>query len=277
MAFYRKKPVRKALKRKFTRWAKSAARPTIGWYGRGKAMGAKLGRARNINGNRDVLKVRMTRTIRYGDMLAGSDGSRSCNIFFCPSRNISTAFSGGNCNLFYHPDFGVMQELYQQYKVSCVVMKFSKPDQYIRDSTNSTVQFIKMPTQEWGTQILHSRLCNKPDTTTGAMQLQADITPRVQIYTPSTYAEAVDDGARRFKIVPNYKRSETRVYKPSSFYEKKWTNKLYDDLELAKGGIHIRIKKGSEPVPEVAHLDVYDQQIMFDVTATVYMNFKERV
>lgn len=278
MAYYpRKKPSTRA-KRNFKKWAtgQNRARANRGRPGPKTFRGGRL-RNTGINSNFDVLKVRMTRTITYGDMQSSTDGSRYCNLFFCPMHNVSTTFSGGSANLFYHPDFETMSALYQQYKVTCVVLKFSRPDIWIKDSTNANNQFIKMPTQEWGSQILHSRIVNKPDANTGSMQLQADLQPRVQIYAPASYAEAVDDGARRFKIVPNYKRTETRVYKPSTFYEKKWVNKLYDDPELAKGGMHLRIKKGNEPMGALTHFDQDPSQTIYDITATVYMAFKERI
>lgn len=232
---------------------------------------------RQVNNNKDALKVRMSRTIQARDMVTtSSDGSRYCNIYFCPSRNISTSFAGGFCNLFYHPDFESIQALYQQYRVTCIVMKFDRPDQYITD-TNGASNFLRVPNHEWGTQILHTRQVYKPDNVTGSIQTATDVQPRVVLYHPTTYKECVDDGARRFQVCPHWRRSVTRVYKPSTPFEKRYVNRLYDDTELSKGGIHIRIKDGNDGQPSVSGLNQSPTQVLFNITATVYMAFKERL
>ena len=264
------------MKRKYTKPSTATAKKRKTYKKPVRRYARKANMPRQINSNMDALKVRMSRTIQARDMVTtSSDGSRYCNIYFCPSRNITTAFSGGQCNLFYHPDFESIQTLYQQYKVTCVVIKLDRPDQYVID-TNSD-NYLREPNHEWGTQILHARTVYKPDTTLNAVQTATDLTPRVILYHPTTYKECVDDGARRFHICPHWRKSVTRTYKPSTQFEKRWVNRLYDDTELAKGGMHIRIKDGNAGQPSIPGLNQSPQQVLFNITATVYMAFKERL
>lgn len=232
------------------------------------------------SGNTDSIKVRMSRSILRSDMLSSPDDSLYCNIFFLPSKNVSTTFTSGQANLFYHADFQALGNLYELYKVSCIVMEFKRPDVWIKQPATGTGEdnWIKCPTQEWGTEILHTRQVFKPDALTGSMQTVSDLTPRQTIYYPTSYREAVDDGAQRFKTA-GYKRNQKRIYKPSTYLEKKWKHRTLSDSELALGGIHCRIKNGIFAIPNVPveNASVRNEQVMFDVTATVYMSYSQRI
>jgi hypothetical protein len=271
MAFYKpKRKIPARAKRNFRRVAKKVVayrkpRPAL----------------RRFQGDlNDSLKITMSRQIHRKDMNELSDKSMECNIVFNPVQDVSTTFSNGVANLLYHPSAAKLTEgIFRKYRCACVVLKISRPNvNFNYNNTNSNqTQNVTLPTIQWGTKILHSHIVNKPDSYTSAVQSNAVLTRQVVLIQPTSWNEAIDDGNRQF-INHQYKRSCTRVWKPVGEFERRFVSVADDDLQLARGGIHIHMEN-QQPLS----MDRSDKQwqydpdvVLFDIHATVYMKYTDR-
>ena len=236
---------------------------------------------------RDFLKITMSRQITKANMLVASDQSMSFTILNNPMTNI-TPNTDHASNLLYHPDFSKFNTLYRQYKVSCIVYKISRPNVNFcyNNTTPNQTHSVQLPTLPWGTKILHSTLSYAPDAVTNTTQSNTNLVPRVNTIAPNNWREAVDDGRKLFHN-HDYKRTCTRVWKPVGAFEKRWRyfnvgGENIDDQELARGGLHIRVQK-DHPLNLVDktgtgnNWNYMPQTVLFDVEATVYMHYKDRM
>ena len=238
--------------------------------------------AKGMGDTRDFLKITMHREITKSMMDISSDRSMHYTILFNPKNNIApnTDHAG---NLLYHPDFSCFQNLYKQYKVSCIVLKLTRANQNFMygNTTPNQVQSIQLPSVEWGTKVLHSTLSYQPDAVTNNVQGNAVLTPRVNLQAPTGWREAVDDGRQLFKN-HHYKRSCTRVWKPVGPFEKRWRRIDNDDNELARGGIHIRLEHdrlvdyGVDDTRNNVNWNYRENAVVFDIDATIYMHYRDR-
>lgn len=234
----------------------------------------------------DRLKITMHRDIYKRDMLILPDQSMIANILFNPTRNVSTTFSNGICNLFYHPSASKLTEgLFSKYRCACVVMKISRPNVNMcyNNATPNQAQQVKLATIPWGTKILHSVIKNTPDSYNSTIQASATLTPQMKITAPTSWLEAVDDGKRLF-INHHYKRTCTRVWKPVNDFERRYVALADDDRELARGGIHIHMESNhpiaydrTEPTNHTSNQWNYAEDCkLFDIECTIYMQYKDR-
>lgn len=276
---YRKKPSTRA-KRNFKKVASNMKK--VRYTGRlpySKPQYNKL-----QGGQRDFLKITMHRELFKSDFnTTTSDQSMYHDILFNPMRNVTAAPSNGMSNLFYHPDFARLTEsLYRAYKVTCIVIKFSRPNIALayNNTTPNQTQSTQLPTIQWGTKIMHSKLTYAPDATTNTVVSNVNLTPRINLTQPSSWREAVDDGAKQFHNC-GYKRYCTRVWKPTNDFERRWRYTDNDDRELCRGGIHIRFEK-DHPIDLTGVTGTgnnwnYDPETkLLDIQATVYMAYKDR-
>ena len=84
-----------------------------------------------------------------------------------------------------------------------------------------------------------------------------------------------------------YKRSCTRVWKPVGSFENRWRyfnndGNNIEDQELARGGLFIRVQKDhpiniTDKNGTSQNWNYMPQTVLFDVEATVYMHYKDRI
>lgn len=235
---------------------------------------------------RDFLKITMYRQITKANMLVASDQSMSFTILNNPMTNI-TPNTDHASNLLYHPDFSKFSTLYRQYKVSCIVYKLSRPNVNLcyNNTTPNQTQSVQLPTVPWGTKVVHSILSYQPNAVTNTTESNVTLVPRVNTIVPSSWRESVDDGRKLFKN-HEYKRTCTRVWKPVGAFENRWryfnSGSQIDDQELARGGLAIRVQKDhplnlTDKSGTSSNWNYMPQTVLFDVEATVYMHYKDRM
>ena len=252
-----------------------------------KARPAKVSRYLQGQGDtRDFLKITMHRQITKAQMLVASDQSMSFTILNNPMTNVTPSTDHAS-NLLYHPSFSNFSNLFRQYKVTCIVYRLSRPNVNLcyNNTSPNQAQSVQLPTVPWGTKVVHSTLSYAPDSVTNTTQSNVNLTPRVNTIVPNNWRECVDDGRKLFKN-HMYSRSCTRVWKPVGAFEKRWryfnNGENLDDQELARGGLFIRVQK-DHPVNLTdkngtsSNWNYMPQTVLFDVEATVYMHYKDRM
>lgn len=237
-----------------------------------------------------VKKVRVHRVLAYNMLKDVTDGGKRFEIYFAPWQNVEAnppatnpppaGHTFGRANLFYSEDFAKMfasQREYNMFRLKSVYMEIRKPKVLIdyRNGGAIVSEFHDQLNLPWGTEILHTKDEIVADTTTGVLQPTLnDIKWGRTIAAPSTWKEAVDDGSR-FKISTGV--VQKRCWKPSTPAEKKWrfTNPGVE-LEHSTGGITIMMRD-SQPIPNVEGPAYQPFQNIFEITATVYMEFKTKI
>ena len=244
-------------------------------------------------GNYIVKKVRLNKTLTFSNLKtigANPQDPKRFEIYFAPWANVETvapttnpAPAGstfGRANLFYHQDFNDMftgNREYNMFRLRGVYMEIRRPKVLIdyRNGGQVVQEFHDSVNHPWGTEILHTKDEIVADTTTGVLQpVINNVNWGRTIAAPSTWSEAIDDGSR-FKVTHgNYQK---RVWKPATPAERKWrfTNPGVE-LEHSTGGITLMLREGW-PIPYVEGPVYQPTQIMFDIVATVYMEFKTRI
>lgn len=242
---------------------------------------------RSLQGDtKDFLKITMHRELYKRDFRVNStDQSMFHDILFNPLVNVSANANGNSTsNLFYHPDLAKLTEtLYNKYKITCIVMKFSRPNTtiYYNNTSGNISASHQLPTQPWGTKICHSYLTYNPNATTNVVESNTTLTPRVNCLTPSKWRECVDDGRKQFKS-HTYKRQVTRVFRPATNFEKQWRSVSNDDQEICRGLIHIRFEK-DHPIDLYnltstggGNYNYKEEAKLLDIEATVYCQYTDR-
>ena len=239
---------------------------------------------------RDFLKITMSRQITKAMMLVASDQSMSYTILNNPMTNVTpnTDHAG---NLLYHPSFSQFSSLFRQYKCSCIVYKITRPNVNFcyNNTTPNQTHSVQLPTVPWGTKVVHSQLSYQPNGVTNTTEANVTLTPRVNSIVPSSWRECVDDGRKLFQN-HQYKRSITRVWKPVGAFEHRWRyfntgsgeSAQIDDQELARGGLFIRVQKDhplnlTDKTGTTGNWNYMPQTVLFDIEATVYMHYKDRI
>lgn len=282
MVFYpRRKPNTRA-KRNFKKVARKMVRKTKPRFVR---------RPRYTTNTDNILKLK---TKQYGsfkktDFFANtSDGSMFLDILFNVTKNLSVtptvSSSTSACNCFYHPDTAVPQQLYRQYRTTCIVMEFYRPSiaiNYGNEEVGPANQ-IRQQDVPLGTKIMHTKIVYQPDNTTNAIQPDAVLTPRLNLAHPTTWKEGVDDG----KTFVNHRNAKIvkRIFKPIGI-ERRWRNKgassssEVDDQEISMGGIHLRYKSRNALDilnSEELQWHAQDDATILNFTATIYTEYKDR-
>ena len=154
------------------------------------------------------------------------------------------------------------------------------------NTTANNAQPVQLPTVPWGTKVVHSTLSYAPDSVTNTTQSNVNLVPRVNTIVPNNWRESVDDGRKLFKN-HMYKRSITRVWKPVGSFENRWRffnndGNSIEDQELARGGLFIRVQKDhpinlTDKTGTSQNWNYMPQTVLFDVEATVYMHYKDRI
>lgn len=240
-------------------------------------------RYRAITGNNyHVVKVRMQRTLQKNHFRVDTDDSLFFNIFFAPWRNLAATPTTDNtdpqfsyANLFYHPDFKTVldSQQYDYMRLKGVYLEFRRPKAFMNfNPILANTDTIAETTNPWCTQMIHTALRYQADTTSTELQPNYQVTSREVIQYPNGWNEAIDDGKRT--RLHNYSKYAKRVWKPFHWAEKRWMQTRNCELDHSIGGIHIR-HKYSIPVANVSAQ--YERaQALFDITATVYMEFRGR-
>ena len=232
---------------------------------------------------RDFLKITMHRQITKGMMLVASDQSMSHTILNNPMNEVSIATNNAS-NLLYHTDFSRLNALYKQYKVSCIVYKISRPNVNFcyNNTTPNQTQSIQLPTTPWGTKVLHTTISHVPDAITNVCESSTPIAYRMNTIAPNSWRECCDDGAKLFKM-HGYKRHATRVWKPVGDFERRWryNDSALEDQELCRGALHLRVEKDhpvdlTDKTGTGNNWNYMSSTVIFDIYATVYMQYKNR-
>lgn len=265
MAIYKKRSAAKKIQRAFRRKR----------FARKKAIVRKPLYPENTN----YLKSRVNFSIKAGDLTLNPDGSAYFNIYQCPWQNVSTTTN----NLVYSRDFENMIgnsaasviPLYQRYKLNCIVYEIRRPQLATTPTGSIGNQTSFHPNQNmWGTQVLHSKVVYAPDAVTGVVQPTQLLSPKVELNFPSNWNESVDNLSKMFHV-HGYKSYEKRIWKPLTPYEKRWRDYSFGDRELACGGLHLR-SKSMFIGPDLTGV-IPNDQVIWDVTATIYMSFNKRL
>lgn len=242
--------------------------------------------ARYISGDNFVTKkVRVQKDITYNALKTfSSGGGKHFVIYFAPWANVSTSLvtsSGatgfGYANLLYSPELADMfsaPRAYNLFRMKAVYATVTRPKCYIDHISDSDTRFLQYPDNYWGMETLHTRQQIQADATTGVVQpsLTAVNYGRTIVH-PSSWDECIDDGSR-FKM--NRGHTIKKIWKPASKVERDWRFTTGVELEHSTGGIMIAMKD-SVPIPSVVGPAFDDNQVMFTVTAWVYMDFKVKI
>ena len=266
---YRKRPVRKPRMTKATA-GKKIVRAMKAYNNKKKL----YRRYKSLSGGQyQCVKVRMHRSLQKNHFKPDPAGGMYFNIYFAPWRNLQTtpATSGANlgfANIFYHNDFKQVfdNQQYNYFRLKGVYMEFRRPKCFIN---MNTIDDIEDATNPWCTQVLHTFEKQLANTTTG-LEPSYDVSTREEIRHPASWNEAVDDGKRT--RLHHYNKYAKRVWLPFNNAERKWRATSDAELDHSVGGIHIRLKNSS-PLPN-AVATYADNQVLYDITATVYMEFR---
>ena len=270
---YRPRNVRKLSKRiVITTPARQKATRTIQRAFRRRRPYRKRGLYKNVTGNTLTVKCRVPFHLNYSYFTVLADDSLEFNFLNAPWLNIQSTGTGPN--KFYNQDFQHAMQLYQSYKLSRIDYHMRRPDIAINNVDPDRAAETHKQIVSWGTEILHTRMVDKPDGTTGVLQATVDLSPRMVTESGgSTWRELVDNQDKRFHMhgTRNYVK---RTWLPATFQEKKLRDKQYSDQEHICGGLSVRFKHktlvpGLVAVPQ-------DGQIMLEGYADVYMNFSRR-
>lgn len=292
MRYQRLKPDRRSMGKRASLYNKNrkyaAAKRIAGAYRkyRGKARGVP--RALTNGGNYMVKKTRVMKQLTYNQLADMSTGDgKKFNIYFAPWQNVNvvppttagtTGF--GYANLFYSDDINkefTGNRNYNLFRLKGVYMEIRRPKMLLDYRVGGVVQseFHDALNIPWGTEILHTRDEIQADTITGVLQPTiSNVKWGRTIVHPSSWDEAVDDGTR-FKIC--HGGYSKRIWKPSTAAERKWrfTNPSVE-LEHSTGGMTLMLRDET-PIPNVQGPAYQSDQVMFEITATIYMEFKVKI
>lgn len=233
-------------------------------------------------GSYNVVKVRLHRSLQKQHFRVDGDDSMFFNIFFAPWRNLDTTPVTDNtdpqfgfANLFYHPDFKAVLDnrQYAYMRIKGVYMEIRRPKTFINmNSLLTNTDQVEDTTNPWCTQVLHTFRINKSNTTSTILEPNFDMAYKDEVRWPSSWNECVDNGKKT--RLHHYNKYAKRVWLPFNHTEKQWLSTANAELDHSIGGIHLR-HKYSIPVGTVAA--GYERaQNIFDITATVYMEFRGR-
>lgn len=234
-------------------------------------------------------KARVNRQIKFGDMRAfqtlntvgAPNDSRVAYIYFAPWRNVSTEFdTNAQSNLFYSD---TLQKYFSEptpygcFKLSGVYMQIRRTKQLLESRevspTTKDNSFYDRTSHLWGTEILHTQQVLNADATTGVVQPAiTTISQGRTVRQPTSWDEAVDDGAGRFKV--SMGAYQKRVWKPANMIERRWRQVENSELDHSTGGIMLILKNGGYAVPNYAEYTTLADQVIFELVATIYMSFK---
>jgi len=232
----------------------------------------KQGLYRNVSENTLTIKCRVPFHLNYNHFTVLADDSLEFNFLNAPWLNVSA--SGTGANRLYNEDFQHAMNLFQSYKLARVDYHFRRPDIMVNSADPDRSSDTHKQSVSWGTEVLHTRMVDKPDGTTGTLQATVDLQPRmVTASGGSTWREMVDNQDKRFHIhgTRNYVK---RTWLPATFQERKLRDKQYSDQEHICGGLSVRFKNKTV-VPGLTYVPL-NTQVMVEGYALVYMNFSRR-
>lgn len=233
-------------------------------------------------GSYNVVKVRMHRSLQKQHLKVDGDDSMYFNIFFAPWRNLNpdpttdtTAPNHGFANLFYHPDFKAVldNQQYAYMRLKGVYMEIRRPKAFMNFNTIVTnTDQVDDTTNPWCSQVLHTFRINKANTQSTVLEPSIDMDYKEEVRWPSSWNECVDNG-KKTKL-HHYNKYAKRIWLPFNQCEKRWLATANCELDHSIGGLHLRHKYS---IPVGTTSAVYERaQNIFDITATVYMEFRGR-
>lgn len=270
---YRPRNVRKLSKRiVITTPARQKATRTIQRAFRKRRPYRKKGLYKNVSSNTLTVKCRVPFHLNYNYFTALADDSLEFNFLNAPWLNVQS--TGTGANRFFNQDFQSAMQLYQSYRLARIDYHMRRPDILYNQSGSDRAGETHKQNVAWGTEILHTRMVDKPDTTTGVLQATVDLSPRMVTESGgSTWREMVDNQDKRFHMhgTRNYVK---RTWLPATYQERKLRDKQYSDQEHICGGLSVRFKNKTI-IPGIS-TEPASGQVMLEGYADVYMNFSRR-